>query len=150
MVGFASCNSYSKKILMQFIRYILVQVIAYSIDMVGFLLLSSYFEMNPLIANTISKIFAGLFAFFSHSKFTFDTGNTESKKQQFFRYFSLLALNVPISALILSVVLWFVPITVLAKFIADVIGIFFTYWLSKRYVFLKTQPKVDANFRNEK
>lgn len=135
---------------MQFIRYILVQIIAYSIDMGGFLLLSSYCEMNPLIANTISKIFAGLFAFFSHSKFTFKADNIESKKQQFFRYFSLLALNVPISALILSFVLWLISIAVVAKFIADVIGIFFTYWLSKRYVFLKIEPNVDDSFRNEK
>lgn len=150
MVSFTSCNSYSEKILMQFIRYILVQIIAYSIDMGGFLLLSSYCEMNPLIANTISKIFAGLFAFFSHSKFTFKADNIESKKQQFFRYFSLLALNVPISALILSFVLWLISIAVVAKFIADVIGIFFTYWLSKRYVFLKIEPNVDDSFRNEK
>jgi putative flippase GtrA len=122
---------------MQFIRYLLVQVIAYGIDMGGFIFLSINFEFNPLFANSISKIFAGLFAFFSHSKFTFEVSNEASYKKQFFRYFSLLALNLPISAFILSIVLLVVPNAVAAKFIADLIVILFTYWLSKSYVFLK-------------
>lgn len=150
MVCIAPRDSYSKKILMQFIRYLLVQVIAYGIDMGGFILLSIIFKMDPLISNSISKFFAGLFAFYSHRKFTFDARDKATNRQQFFRYFLLLALNVPISSLILKIVLFGVPSAVTAKFISDIVGIFFTYLFSKYYVFFKVEPKVISNFREEK
>lgn len=134
---------------MQFIRYLLVQVIAYSIDMGGFIFLTTYFEMPLLVANTISKIFAGIFAFLSHSKFTFNVSKEKFKGRQFFRYFLLLAINIPISALILSFVLMVAHSVVVGKFISDVIGIFFTFWLSKRFVFFKSESNVNTNIRKE-
>lgn len=121
---------------MHFVRYLLVQVLAYGLDMGGFVLMFTHFGVDPLMANMTSKVLAGLFAFVAHRNFTFDVSAAGSKARQAVRYFVLLALNIPISAVVLGAVLWMIPTTVLAKLVADVICVFVTYWLSKRYVFL--------------
>jgi putative flippase GtrA len=121
---------------MQFIRYLLVQVLAYGVDMGGFILLFAHFELDPLVANTTSKVLAGLFAFVTHRSFTFGVAEDVVKVQQAVRYFALLALNIPFSALVLGAMLWVIPMAVIAKFVADMICVVLTYWLSKRFVFL--------------
>lgn len=120
---------------MRFVRYLSVQVIAYGLDMGGFVLLFSYFGVNPLAANVVGKVLAGGFAFFAHRSFTFGVAGETGAAQQAARYFTLLALNVPLSALALSAMLWVIPTVVLAKFVADMICVFLTYWLSRRFVF---------------
>lgn len=121
---------------MRFVRYLLVQVVAYGLDMGGFLLLFAYLGGDPLVANVVGKLMAGLFAFVAHRSFTFGVAGTGATGQQAVRYFTLLALNIPLSSLVLSVMLWVVPMAVVAKFVADVICVILTYWLSKRFVFL--------------
>lgn len=121
---------------MQFVRYLLVQVLAYGLDMGGFVLLFGHFGVEPLIANIVGKILAGVFAFVVHRHFTFEVAEQGTSRQQGVRYFVLLGLNIPLSALVLDVVLRVIPIVVAAKFVADVISVIFTYWLSKRVVFV--------------
>ncbi|MDH1147169.1 GtrA family protein [Pseudomonas mosselii] len=121
---------------MRFFRYLLVQVLAYAVDLGGFALLVNGWGTNPLLANTIGKVLAGLFAFVAHRQFTFGVTTASSRSRQALRYFALLALNIPLSALILSALLWALPMPLVAKFIADVACVFLTYWLSKRFVFL--------------
>lgn len=121
---------------MQFARYLLVQVLAYGLDMGGFILLFAHFDIEPLLANVVSKILAGLFAFVAHRSFTFGVAEPDIKVQQGMRYFALLAMNVPLSALVLGVILWGIPMAVVAKLIADMICVVLTYWLSKRFVFI--------------
>ena len=73
--------------------------------------------------------------FRSHRAFTF--GATEVRAgQQAVRYFALLALNIPLSAAVLTAILWVVTDPVVSKFFSDVICVAITYWLTKRYVFL--------------
>jgi hypothetical protein len=57
-------------------------------------------------------------------------------------YISLLALNVPLSALILSAVLWVMPVEALAKVLSDVILVLISYFQLKFIVF-KTQRDYD-------
>ena len=121
---------------MQFVRYLLVQVLAYGFDMGGFILLFVHFDIEPLLANMASKILAGVFAFVAHRRFTFGVAETDAKVQQGVRYFALLALNIPLSALVLGAMLWVIPMAIAAKFIADMIYVVLTYWLSKRLVFI--------------
>ena len=121
---------------MRFMRYLLIQVLAYGLDMGGFILLFAHFGIDPLIANMAGKGLAGLFAFVAHRHFTFGVAKTSGKAQQAVRYFTLLALNIPFSALMLSAVLWVIPMAVIAKFVADVVCTFVSYWLSKHFVFL--------------
>lgn len=120
---------------MKFVRYVAVQVLAYGLDMGGFLLLFDFFGTGPIIANFFGKIVAGVFAFFVHRSFTFGVTHEGRKTQQASMYFLLLALNVPISSAALSVVLLAISPAVFAKFIADVICVVATYWISKKYVF---------------
>lgn len=125
---------------MQFVRYLLVQVPAYCLDMGGFILLFAHFHIEPLLANAVSKILAGVFAFIAHRRFTFGVAKTGPKVQQGLRYFALLALNIPLSALVLGVMLLVIPTTVLAKFVADMLYVVLTYWLSKQLVFIGSNP----------
>ena len=121
---------------MQFVRYLLVQVLAYGLDMGGFILLFAHFDIEPLLANIVSKIIAGVFAFFVHRHFTFGVAETGTKVQQGVRYFALLAINIPLSALILGFVLWVITMAVAAKLFADMIYVVLSYWLIKRLVFI--------------
>ncbi|MFY2567224.1 MULTISPECIES: GtrA family protein [Achromobacter] len=120
---------------MRFIRYLSVQVAAYAIDMGGFVLLSKYLHVPLLAANVISKLAAGIFAFLVHRAFTFRLQGSDAALRQAAIYFALLALNLPLSALILHAMLQVVAWPVAAKFISDVICVLFNYWLSKRFVF---------------
>lgn len=121
---------------MRFVRYLLVQVLAYGLDMGGFVLLFAHFGVDPLVANVVGKVLAGLFAFVAHRSFTFGVAEAGGTGQRAVRYFTLLALNIPFSSLVLSAMLWAIPMAVVAKFVTDAICVFLTYWLSKRFVFL--------------
>jgi len=121
---------------MRFARYVSVQIGAYVIDMGGFVLLSKYLLTPILAANIISKLCAGLFGFFVHRVFTFRVSDSDRTWRQAVTYFALLGLNLPLSAFILHGVLQVVAWPVLAKFFSDVICVFLSYWLSKRFVFL--------------
>jgi putative flippase GtrA len=128
----------------RFIRYIFVQVVAYGFDMGGFLLMFSVLGMHPVVANLFGKMAAGVFAFFTHRSFTFRLSDEHRHHGQAVRYFVLLGINLPLSAGVLSLVLLVVKYPVAAKFIADVICVLLTYWLSKTYVFI-SHRKPPAN-----
>jgi len=141
----------------EFLRYVLVQVVAYGLDMGSFLLLVG--GAGPLLANVIAKVLAGTFAFFAHRHITFrliaepagqsQTGRVQSGPsqtghnqpgRQAVRYAMLLAANIPLASLLLLAVLVLVPVPVIAKFIADVICVGLTYWLSRHLVFRAERP----------
>jgi len=107
---------------MIFVRYIAIQVLAYSIDM-GVFLASIYLgSLGPIISNTFGKIAAGIFAFLAHRKFTFRLDRKKYKSKQIYRYFVLLGLNVPVSAGVLSAVLLVINDSTLAKFLSDALN----------------------------
>ena len=120
---------------MTFVRYGLVQVVAYAIDMGCFLLLVWSGLSGPLLANVAAKVAAGLFAFAAHRRFTFGTGERANTLGQGLRYFSLLALNIPLSSGLLALLLLWIPQPAPAKFLSDVVIVALTYWVSKKLVF---------------
>lgn len=122
---------------MTFIRYGLVQVLAYLIDMGGFLLLLSMAGMAPLSANLVCKTLAGLFAFAAHRRFTFRVHGAGGSVAQGIRYFALLALNIPLSTAVLAGLLQWFGHAGLSKLAADIIILSFTYWVSKSVVFAR-------------
>lgn len=81
--------------------------------------------IDPFLANMISKVVSGLFAFVTQCSFTFGV-EAGGKAQQEARYLTLLALNVPLAALVLSAMLWVIPMVVVVKLSADVICVFLT------------------------
>lgn len=120
---------------MIFLRYLAIQVLAYGIDMGTFLLALHFGLAGPIAANVIAKLAAGGFAFAAHRHFTFSVAGTGFIKRQGVRYFLLLAANVPIASALLAVILLWIPVPVIAKFLSDVVGVAFTYILSKYFIF---------------
>lgn len=127
--------------MVRFLRYLMVQLVGYGLDMGTFILLMSYFSMGPISANIGGRLLSGIFAFFVHRKFTFGGSVSGGQFQQAVRYFLLMVVNLPISAAILSATLWVIHIPTAAKFAADVMGVLLTYWLTKRFVFLNANEK---------
>lgn len=119
-----------------FSRYIGVQVIAYGIDMGGFLLLNTL--LGPLFSNVLSKIAAGIFAFILHRRVTFKVHGHSDGRAQLLKYSLLLAVNVPLSSGLLALLLPWIAPAALAKLISDVACVGFTFALSRYLVFTRT------------
>ncbi|KAA0986942.1 GtrA family protein [Pseudomonas sp. ANT_J12] len=119
---------------MTFIRYGAIQLLAYALDMGTFLLLISLFKDQPVLANIAGKGVAGVFAFFLHRYFTFQS-TRGSGKAQALSYFSLLAINIPVASALFSAGLYFVNSPTPVKFVSDVACVVVTYWISKLFVF---------------
>lgn len=124
---------------MTFLRYIAIQLLAYGIDMGVFWLMLFVGTVEPVGANVVAKLLAGIFAFVSHRHFTFRVAGGVNAQAQAVRYFVLLTMNVPFASVILALLLRWISGPFLAKFIADVICVGVTYLLSKHFVFAKPQ-----------
>jgi len=127
-----------RRTLIQFARYLLVGVVTYGVDISAFLLLFKFFGLNLLLANMISKVLAGLFSFVAHRIFTFGVIEAKGRAQQAVRYFIFLAINIPISAFILTAVQWILSMEIAAKILADVILVLISYAQSKYIVFKRS------------
>lgn len=126
---------------MTFLRYLAIQVLAYGIDMGSFLLALHFNLVGPISANVISKLAAGGFAFVAHRSFTFSAVSAGLVRRQAFRYFLLLAANVPIASAFLVVILLWLPMPALAKFLSDIVCVALSYGLSKYFIFnIDTSP----------
>ncbi|MEP6899654.1 MAG: GtrA family protein [Rhodanobacter sp.] len=126
---------------MTFIRYVLIQLFAYCIDLGGFLLLLKTGALGPLAANVISKLAAGLFAFVAHRRFTFRAHGHGNAHGQAVRYFLLLGINIPLSSGLLLIALHWIGHPTIAKIVADIVGVLFTYSISKAFVFVGANAK---------
>ncbi len=123
---------------MIFTRYVLIQVIAYILEMSAFVLLIKLSLSGILFANVGAKLAAGIFAFAMHRKFTFKSDQSDSIKKQAARYFILLAINIPISSAVLSLIFAWKLKPELAKIISDLICLFLTYIMTKKLVFIRS------------
>ena len=99
---------------MTFIRYVLVQLIAYCIDLGGFLLLLKAEFEGPIICNVFAKVSAGVFSFVLHRSFTFREEKKLAINHQVIRYFLLLALNIPFSSALFAIALLIISESVIA------------------------------------
>jgi len=130
---------------MTFLRYLVIQVLAYGIDMGSFLLALHIGLAGPIAANVMAKLAAGGFAFAAHRHFNFSVAGPGFIKRQAMRYFLLLAANVPIASALLTVILLWIPLPAIAKLLSDVVGVAFTYILSKYFIFnAHTRPADDS------
>ena len=127
---------------MTFAKYMGVQLLAYALDMSSFLLFTYLLDGQHVLANIFSKLFSGVFAFFLHRHFTFQSTET-SRRTQAIRYFSLLTINIPVSSGLFYVTLAFITPPAFAKFVSDAACTAITYWISKVAIFHKT-PGTDT------
>ena len=123
---------------MIFIRYVLIQVIAYILEMGVFIILIKSSLLGLLFANVGAKLTAGISAFVMHRKFTFKSDQSGSLEKQAIRYFLLLSINIPISSAVLSLIFGWIGSPELAKFISDLICLVLTYIVSKKLVFIRS------------
>lgn len=126
---------------MSFLRYVMIQVAAYVIDLGSFTLLISQTGLQDVLANAGGKLLAGIFAFFAHRYFTFQMSRSGNVSGQALRYFALLGLNIPLSSAVLYGLSQLVPAIIVAKVISDGICIVITYSLSRQFVFRSTEKK---------
>lgn len=124
---------------MTFIRYVFIQVVAYILDMSFFMFQIKWSVAGVLVANINAKIFAGIFAFFMHGKYTFQTTSAGSREAQAIKYFLLLVVNIPFSSAVLALNLLWVYRPEVAKLLSDLFCLLLTYIVSKKLVF--TQAK---------
>lgn len=125
---------------MTFARYVLIQLLAYCVDLGGFLLMLKSGVLRPLSANVVSKAAAGLFAFVAHRRFTFRAHEHRNAHRQAIRYFLLLGINIPLSSGLLLLAMHWISHPTVAKVFADMVGVFLTYWISKLFVFTGGRP----------
>jgi len=134
---------------MRFLRYLIVQCLAYGLDLGGFLLLFSVLGTGPLPANAAGKIVAGVFAFLAHRSFTFQLTGKRPESRQVIGYCMLLTLNIPLSSAVLYGFMQFIPLTIVAKVAADAVCIGITYTLSRKYVFRDSSAPPTAAAQQE-
>lgn len=132
---------------MVFIKYVLIQLLAYGLEMGVFLVVLEKLSMHLLFSNVLGKIFAGVFAFLAHRSFTFRVESKTPIKKQAIIYFILLTVNIPLSSLILILFHLWILEPPIAKCFADIICIGLSYGLSKYVVFVGSQRSdVDSKY----
>jgi putative flippase GtrA len=131
----ASCHRHPQGRHMMFVRYLGIQLLSYGIDMGLFLVVLNSGLTGPITANVIAKLAAGTFAFLVHRAFTFRVTGQAGASRQAVLYCLLLALNMPLASVMLSVLLVWVSDEVVAKFLADVLCVSLTYAMSKHFIF---------------
>jgi putative flippase GtrA len=130
---------------MTFLRYLLIQVFAYGIDMGTFLFLLHFDLAGPIFANIGSKLAAGSFAFVAHRRYTFNVTESGFGGRQAVRYFIVLVTNVPVASAMLVFILIWVPLPVVAKFLSDIVMVALSYVLSKKFIFnLQSNPSSNS------
>ncbi len=123
-------------------RYIGVQLVAYGIDMGGFLLVM-LLGGGPLLANVAAKLAAGGVAFLAHRRLTFAVHGQPGAGAQLLKYTMLLVLNVPLATGALAVLLPWIAPPALAKFLADVVCVGLTF-LASRWLVFRPSPGREA------
>ena len=118
-----------------FLRYLSVAALGYAVDMGIFLVILYLGLAAPVIATVVAKIIAGLFGFLTQRKFTFGVDKEGRFGRQASSYFSLLTINVFAASGILAFFLLFISHPAIAKFLADVVCLIFSYYLSKHFIF---------------
>lgn len=120
----------------QGIKYVLVGVAIYAIEVFVFLLLTNIDFVNYLYANGFAKVIAAGCGFFLHKHITFSWDQAGSIKPQLVKYVSLLIFNLCLANALLylsvDVMGWHV---LLMKVITDAIVIVLAFLVSRSFIF---------------
>lgn len=122
----------ARALVARLLRYNLVQVVAYGVDLGAFLALFQLASVPALLSNVAGKLAAGFLAFALHRRFTFRSEGHAGGEA--LRYFLLLGANIPLSSGLLLLAELVLPTTA-AKVAADVVGVLFTFALVQFLVF---------------
>jgi len=120
-----------------FVRYIIVAVAAYFVDMGGYIVLISL-GFTPIVANISVKIVAAIFGFFAHRLFTYQIFDSQNIFDHAIKYFGLALLYIPVSSLFLSGAISLIHDPILSKFICDIVLFILVYWITSKVTFLRS------------
>jgi putative flippase GtrA len=116
--------------------YVLVQLLAYGIDVGLFSVVHFGFHFDAWSANIIAKVAAGCFALFTHRSFTFQGASSQPLLTQAVKYFALLLANSIAASFLLYILLLGLPNAIVAaKIVSDVILLAVSFLASKTLVF---------------
>lgn len=120
-----------------FIKYLMMAGCSYGIDLGLFTaLILLHPSINLIAASVTGKAISSIFSLIVHRFFTFRYHALQSTlSQQAWRYFALIALNIPLSAMVLAIVLIFIKQSFWAKISSDLCCVCFSYTLSKYKIF---------------
>ena len=118
----------------EILRYNLVQITAYAIDMGVFMEITLLLPERLAVANFCGKALAGIYAFILHKYVTFESVADSGGKNEAIRFTLLLIFNSVLSTLLLFL---FTPylMEMYAKLLADVICVGLSFTLAKKLVF---------------
>jgi putative flippase GtrA len=119
------------------IRYLLVAVAAYVIDMGGYIFLI-WGSITPIVANVLVKILAAIFGFYAHRYLTYQIRNNDNIFNHAIKYFGLVLVYTPLSSLALLGMLQLISDPVLAKFMCDILLFVAVYWVTSKFTFLQS------------
>ena len=126
----------------RFIRYNMVQIVAYLLDFTCFFMMSQLCGLTLTISNVTGKALAGAFAFAAHRYYTFQPSRL-GVTHEFVRYVSLLIFNAGFSSVLLNIFsMYLAPVN--AKVLADVASVAISFALVGIIVFPKGhEAKID-------
>jgi putative flippase GtrA len=116
--------------------YVLVQLVAYGIDVGSFSVVHFIWHADAWAANIIAKGAAGCFALFTHRNVTFQATAHQPLLIQAAKYFALLLVNSIAASILLYIFMLALPnATMAAKIVSDVILLVVSFLASKTLVF---------------
>jgi putative flippase GtrA len=122
---------------MQIIKYGIIQIGAYAIDFLVFIIFYEILDVMYIYSNTLSKVIACFVAFFAHKYFTFKS--KESVFREIIKYFAFLPLNIILGTMILGLMLNSNFDYKLAKFTSDILVFFISFLLAQKLIFNSSQ-----------
>jgi putative flippase GtrA len=118
------------------VRYLIIAVAAYVIDMGGFIVLL-FLNVPPILANILVKIGAAIFGFYGHRYFTYQIKHSNNILAHAIKYFGLVLVYTPVSSVCLAIMIKIIADPVVAKFICDVVLFVVVYWVTSKFTFLQ-------------
>lgn len=118
------------------VRYVIVAVIAYFIDMGGYFLLLQT-GTHPVSANIFVKFFAALCGFFMHRYYTYQITEVDGQKIHAIKYFGSALIYTPVSTLLLFALMFIIPHPIYSKALGDILLFVVTFWVTSKFTFTR-------------
>jgi len=126
----------------QFIKFSAVGVTNTAIDLLTYLFFTRVLGVFYLIANVFAFVLSVTNSYFLNRKFTFKS--KQNKKMEYSLFVMVMASGLVLAEIILfTSVEFFAATDITGKIVAIVIGVFYNFFVSKRFVFkIRKVPKI--------
>lgn len=122
------------------IRYVIIAILAYIVDLGGFWGLIKLGN-DPIVSNLIVKITAAIFGFTMHRRYTYKITGNDGIAMHAFKYFGLASIYTPMSTLVLYILLNYIASPIFSKITSDILLFFITYIITTHVVFVDSKKR---------